>query len=98
MVTPESTISVAGQQALQDMVELQMYLVAQSQQTPWPMLPRRTNGPYKADRPYSNPVESRAVRELMDQRFIEATSNRTFIVSKSGLEFYERNIRLWSSA
>ena len=97
MATPEKTMSVAGQHALQDMVELEMYLVAQSQQTPWPMLPRRTNRPYKADRPYSNPVESSAVKELMDQRFIEATSNRTFIVSKSGQQFYERNMKTRSS-
>lgn len=43
MVTPENTLSVAGQHALQDMVELQMYVVAQSQHKPWPMVPRRMN-------------------------------------------------------
>ena len=41
MVTPENVISIAGQHALQDMVELQMYLVAQSPYKPWPMFPRR---------------------------------------------------------
>ena len=94
MVTPANTISVAGQHALQDMVELQMYLVAQSQQTPWPMFPRLTKGPHKANRPYSNPVESSAVKELVDQGFIEATSSRTFVVSKSGHQFYERNMNI----
>jgi hypothetical protein len=28
--------------------------------------------------------------ELLDRGFIEATSNRTFVVSKSGYQFYER--------
>ena len=90
MVTPENTLSVAGQHALQDMVELQMYVVAQSQHKPWPMVPRRMNKQQEERKPYSNPVESSAVMELLDRGFIEATSNRTFVVSKSGYQFYER--------
>jgi hypothetical protein len=39
MVTPENTMSLAGQHALEDMVEFEMYLLGQSQQTPWPMPP-----------------------------------------------------------
>src|SRR5438309_2452554 len=97
MVLPENTMSVASQHALQDLVELEMYLVAKSQQTPWPMLPRRPNAPHEANRPYANPVESSAVKELMDQRFIEATSSQTFVVSKTGQQFYELNIKIHSS-
>jgi|ERR1017187_6334741 hypothetical protein len=93
MVTPNSMLSVAGQHALQDMVELQMYLVAQSQNKPWSMVPRRPNKQQEDRKPYSNPVESSAVMELMDRGFIEGTSNRTFIVSKSGYQFYERELK-----
>jgi len=92
MVTPENTMSVGGQHALQDMVELQMYLVAQSQQTPWPLLPRRTKGPHEVRKPHSNAVDLSVVRELADLGFIETTSRRTYIVSKSGYQFYEREI------
>jgi hypothetical protein len=93
MVTPENTMSVGGQHALQDMVELEMYLVAQSQQTPWPILPRGTKKLYGAKKPYSNLVESSVAMELVNQRFIEATSSRTFVVSKSGYQFYEREMK-----
>jgi len=93
VVTPKNTMSVAGHHALQDMVELQMYLEVQSQNKPWPMLPRRIEGQHEARKPYSNPVESSAVMELLYQGFIEATSNRTFVVSKSGYQFYEREMR-----
>jgi hypothetical protein len=93
MVTPKDTISLAGQHALQDMVELQMYLEVQSQNKPWPMVPRRTNKQQKDRTPYSNPVESSAVMELLCRKFIEATSNRTFVVSKSGYQFYERELK-----
>ena len=41
MVTAEKMMSVDGQHALQDMVELEMYLLAQSRLAPWSMLPRR---------------------------------------------------------
>ena len=93
MVTPESMMSPGGLHALKDMVNLEMYLVSQSQQTPWPMLPRRTKKPLEPKKPHSNPVESSAAKELLVQGFIEATSSRTFVVSKSGYQFYEREIR-----
>jgi len=86
-------MSAAGQRALQDMVELEMYLVAQSQQTPWTILPRGSRRPPGTRAPHSNLVESSAARELLNQRFIEATSSRTFVVSKSGHQFYEREIK-----
>jgi|ERR1017187_5652920 hypothetical protein len=97
MVTPENTMSVDGRHALQDMVELQMYLVAQSQQTPWPLLPRRTKGPHEVRKPFSNLVESSVVKELADLGFIETTSRQTFVVSKSGSQFYEREINRLSA-
>ncbi len=90
MVTPESMLSVGAQHALQDMVELEMYLVSQPQQAPWSMLPRRNKKPHQVRKPYCNPVESSAAKELVEHGFIEATSSRTFVVSKSGYQFYER--------
>jgi hypothetical protein len=93
MGTSENTMSPAGQHALEDMVEFEMYLVGQSQQTPWPMLPRRTSKVYGAREPYCNPVEWSAVKELLIEGFIEATSGRTFVVSKSGYQFYERQMK-----
>lgn len=93
MVTPENVISIAGQHALQDMVELQMYLVAQSLHKPWPMLPRRRKQQPTDREPYANPVESSAIKELMDHGFIEATSSTTFVVSKSGYQYYEGQIK-----
>src|SRR5271169_4803298 len=92
MVTPEKPVSVACQQALQDMVELEMYLVAQSLQTPWPMLPRRSKNDFEAREPHSNVVQSNAAKDLVSQGFIEATSNRTFVVSKSGYQFYKQEM------
>jgi len=86
-------MSVGGQQALQDMIELQMYLVAQSQQTPWPLFPRSTKTRSDGRKPKRNPVESSAAKELVEQGFIEPTSNRTFVVSKSGFEFYKQEIQ-----
>jgi hypothetical protein len=93
MVTPENTMSLAGQHALEDMVEFEMHLVGQSQQTPWPMLARGTRKLYGAREPYCNPVEWSAVKELLVEGFIEATSGRTFVVSKSGYQFYERQMK-----
>jgi hypothetical protein len=93
MVTPNNMMSVAAQHALQDMVELQMYLEVHSQNKPWPMLPRRIERQHEARKPYSNPVESSAVMELLYQGFIEATSDRTFVASKSGYVYYEREIK-----
>lgn len=93
MVTPENALSVAGRHALRDMVELQMYLVGQPQHTPWPMLPRRNKGPHETKKPFSNPVESGVVMELMNHGFIEATSSRTFVVSKAGYQFFEREMK-----
>jgi hypothetical protein len=92
-MVPPDNLSVAGQQALRDMIELEMYLVAQLQQTPWPMFPRGTKKLHRTREPYSNPVKSSAAKELVDRGFIEATSSRTFVVSKSGYEFYERELK-----
>jgi len=72
-----------------------MYLLAQSQRTPWPMLSRtRTNS--MEIRTMS--VEVSAANELLDLGFIEATSNRTFVVSKPGYQFYQHRQRVRFSA
>ncbi len=91
--TENTMMSVSGQHALQDMVELEMYLVAQSQQKPWPLFSRGVKQLPGRGKPYSNPVESSASRELWERGFIEPTSNRTFVVSKSGYEFYAQAMR-----
>jgi len=93
MVVPEKTLGVASQNALRDMVELQMYLEAHSPYTHWLMLRRRMGGQPEAREPYSNSVESSAVTELLDRLLIEAASSRTLVVSRFGYEFYEREIR-----
>jgi hypothetical protein len=93
MVASENMMSVGAQHALQDMVELEMYIFSQPQQAPWPMLPRCSKKPHQARRPYSNPVELSVAKELVDHGFIEATSSRTFVVSKSGYQFYEREMK-----
>ena len=89
MVTPYKPLSAGGLHALQDMVELQMYLLSQPQQMPWPMF-SRSGKQYQAGRePHSNPIEPSVGWELLDLGLIEATSKRTFVVSKSGYQYYE---------
>ena len=79
------------QHALKDMIELQMYLVAQSHGKPWPLLPRSTKPRNRG--PYCNAVDLGVADELVDRGFIEKTSSQTFVVSKSGCEFYLREIK-----
>lgn len=93
MVTPQNTTSVDGQHALQDMVELQMYLVAQLREKPWPILPRGLKKPLGAKEPYSNLVDSTAAKELVGLGLIEVVSGQTFVVSKSGYQYYEQEMR-----
>ena len=90
-------ISIGSQQALQNMVELEMYLVAQAGQTPWPILPRRTGRAHEGRELYSNAIEPRAAIELIDIGFIEPTSSRTFVVSESGHQFYDREMKSLSA-
>lgn len=98
MVRPQKMITIDGRHALQDMVELQMYLVTQAQDKPWQMLPRRCKRPNDAREPYSKVVRSGVAKELVEHGFIEATSNRTFVVSKLGYQFYQRELRPYLSA
>lgn len=86
-------MSAGGQQALRNMIELQLYLLAQPKETPWPLCPRRINRSHEATTPPS-PVDWSVARELLDQGFIEATSNRTFVVSRSGFQYYKQMNRL----
>ena|ERR1022692_1857309 len=89
----DTMMSANGQHALSDMVELQMYLLAQSQPRPWPLLPRSIKPVLEGREPHRNPVESSAAKELVDGGFVEPTSSRTFVVSKSGYAFYEQEIK-----
>ena len=93
MLTPEDVMSVGGQYALQDMVEFEMYLMAQSRETPWPICPRGTKRRPEAEKPHNTLIESSIAKELIFRGFVEATSNRTFIVSESGYQFYEREMK-----
>ncbi len=86
-------MSETGHHALKDMVELEMYLVAQPRQRPWPMVSRRGRALQEAREPYNNPIESSAANELIKLGFIEYTSNLTLVVSKSGSDYYEREIK-----
>jgi hypothetical protein len=88
-------MSINGQCVLRDMVELQMYLVAQTQGQPWPLLPRGTSPLSRV--PYCNPVDLSVAKELADCGFIEKTSSQTFVVSKSGHDFYLREIPLYEA-
>jgi hypothetical protein len=92
MINPK-VMSVGSWRVLEDMIELEMYLVAQPQQRPWHMLPRGTKKLHIEKKPYSDVVESKIAAELVDERFIEATSSRTFVVSTSGLQFYRLNVK-----
>ena len=76
---------------LKDMVELQMYLAAQTYGKPWPLLPRGTQ-PYSRE-PCCWAVDLSIVDELLERGFIERTSSQTFVVSKSGREFYFREMK-----
>jgi hypothetical protein len=89
----QKTLSDDAQHAIADMVELDMYLSAQSQQTPWFMAPRTTKRSQKPGMPFSSWVESSIAMELLDRTLIEPTSSRTFVISKSGREFYERELK-----
>ena len=90
MVTPENVLSVGGRNALRDMVELQMYLLAQPKEMSWSLFPRRVKKTLEVKRPYDTLVESRVARDLLARGLIEGTSNRTFIVSRSGYQYHER--------
>lgn len=83
--------------ALKDMVELRMYLVAQSQQRPWPMMPRCRTALREAREPYRNPIEWSAASELVKSGLIEYSSGVTLVVSRSGQEFYEQEMKLKSA-
>jgi hypothetical protein len=97
VVTSQNPVSVAAQEALRDMIEFQMYLVSQSRQTPWPMLPRRAKRRPSDPNLFDRKVESSVAKELIDRWFIDCTSNRTFVVNEAGLQFYEREIRQHSA-
>jgi hypothetical protein len=76
---------------LTDMIELQMYLVAQTHGKPWPLLSRSAKAQSRT--PLCKAVDLSIVEELVDRGFIEKTSSQTFVVSKSGCEFYLREIK-----
>ncbi len=88
-------MSVVAQHALQDMVEGQMYLLAQAQRTPWLLFPRTRTNSIQA---HGTSVAFSAVHELLDLGFVEATSNRTFVVSKPGYQFYQHRQKVRVSA
>jgi len=95
--TPEGQISVKAKDALTDMIELQLYLLAQANLKAWPMAPRMTKAAPDSREPNRYSVESSAAKELVDLGLVEQSSNVTYVVSKSGLAFYNTEIRPHSS-
>ena len=93
-VTPNVIVSIPARHAIEDMVELEMYLLAQAQQAPWPLFPRGTKRLHEARSPHSMMVEFSVVSELVSKGIIEATSNRTFVVSTLGRDLYDREVKL----
>jgi hypothetical protein len=81
---------------LKDMIELQMYLVAQTHGKPWPLLSRSAKPLSRG--PCCKAVDVCIAEVLVDRGFIEKTSSHTFVVSKSGCEFYLRGLKPHSSA
>lgn len=79
------------QDALRDMIELQMYLVAQTHRKPWPLLSRSAKPQSRG--PCCKAVALSVAEELVDRGFIEKTSSQTYVVSKSGRDFYLRQIK-----
>jgi len=88
MFTPLEQHPSSVPDTLKDMIELQLYLVAQAQGKPWPLLARSAK-PHSRT-PCRQAVDAHIVDELVDRGFIEKTSSQTFVVSKSGCEFYLR--------
>jgi len=97
MLTPENALSVNAQHTLRDMVVSEMYLVAQSQHEPWPLLYRRLRKRGGADKPHTNLIESSVAMELVERGLVEATSNRTYVASKAGHLYYEQQMRRLSA-
>ena len=79
--------------ALKDMVELQMYVVAQSSNTPWPMMPRGRRPLPEVREALCNPIDSSAAKELFQLGLIEYSSSVTLVVSTFGMDFYEREMK-----
>jgi hypothetical protein len=75
------------------MIELEMYLVAQPEDNPWPIVPRslwKTSG---ATGPFSKFVSTLVAKELVAAGFIQPTSPTIFVVSQFGRRFYERHLK-----
>ena len=91
MLTPLEQHASNVPDTLQDMIELQMYLMAQPHRKPWPLLSRSAKPQRR--RPFCQAVDASIVEELVNRGFIEQTSSQTFVVSKSGREFYLRQVK-----
>lgn len=95
MFTPLDQHASTVPDTLKDMIELQLYLVAQTQGKPWPLLARSAKPQSRS--PFCQAVNASIAEELVDRGFIEKTSSQTFVVSKSGCEFYLRQVKPDSS-
>jgi hypothetical protein len=89
----DMSMSESGHHALKDMVELQMYLVAQLAERPWPLMPRGVKALAEFREPYCNSIELAVANELLQLGVIEYSSTLTLVVSKVGNEFYQREIK-----
>lgn len=86
-------MSESGHHALKDMVELQMYLVAQLGERPWPLMPRGVKALAEFREPYCYSIEVAVANELLKLGLIEYSSPLTLVVSKVGNELYQREIK-----
>jgi hypothetical protein len=93
---PEGPISDKAKDALTDMIESQLYLLAQPHLKAWPMASRMTKTASNSRESNRHSVESSAAKELVDLGLVEQSSRVTYVVSKSGLAFYNREIRTHS--
>src|SRR5436190_9798387 len=84
-------MSDSVRRALKDMVELELYLLVPRQQKPWLMIPRRTGRP--GNTLHCCAIELSVVAELVERGFIEHASTATYVVSKSGCEYYWRELK-----
>ncbi len=91
--TPAKTISDKAKDTLIAMIEFQLYILAQPHGKPWRMAPRNAKSSVYGKAPNTDLVESGAAMELAERGFIEQSSRVTYIVSKSGIAFYEREIK-----
>jgi uncharacterized iron-regulated membrane protein len=88
-------MSNEAQYCLMDMIELAMYLERFNGEMPWAIRRRGTYALQKPARKTLLPgtVSSATARALLQLGLIEQASGDTFVVSKTGQEYYEQYLK-----